>query len=57
MNIIMKNLRRFAPPLERCVSAILVKVRRGADVDAVAGEIGKVPEISALRGEEFRWSR
>jgi putative ABC transport system permease protein len=51
----LENLTRFAPPLERCVSAILVKARHAADVDAVARAIDKLPEITALRGEDFRW--
>jgi putative ABC transport system permease protein len=51
----LENLRRFAPPLERSLSVILVKTRRAANVDAVAGAISKMPEIMALRGDEFRW--
>ncbi len=51
----IENLRRFVPHLERSLSMILVKTRRAADVNAVAKRISRLPDITALRGDDFRW--
>jgi putative ABC transport system permease protein len=51
----VENLRRFAPAFERSVSVILVKVRPTSAIDSVARAIGGMPEIVALRADDFRW--
>ena len=51
----VENLRRFIPPVAQSVSMILIKTRPGIDVDVVAERISKLPDIVALRADEFRW--
>lgn len=51
----LENARRFFPHLENRVSLILVKVRRTADVEKVGKAIRRLPDITALRADDFRW--
>jgi putative ABC transport system permease protein len=51
----LENARRFFPQVENRLSLILVKVKRAADGGAVAKAIRGLPDITALRAEDFRW--
>ena len=51
----LENVRRFIPAVERRLSIILVKVKPGADLDAVCRAVRGLPDITAFRAEDFRW--
>jgi putative ABC transport system permease protein len=51
----LENARRFFPHLENRVSLILVKAMRTADVEKVVKAIRRLPDITALKADDFRW--
>ncbi len=50
----LENARRIAPAFEHHLSMLLVKTKPAADVDTVARAIGRLPNVIALSGDEFR---